>query len=191
MSATTSPADDVPPTVQRTLRFFREQGIWHRTSQNPPVRSCVEAAAQRRRMGTVGIPVCDELKSLLYAYRLEDGVRRFALLHCGGHQRVDLAKVAAVLQADAEPVPGRELAATFGACYGAVTPVLFTDHPDVANIVDTTVVERSHPPFTMMTNSGHLEYAVEFHPRELFAALPRTSVHDIVIGGRRPGGCSL
>ncbi len=178
-SAVPPAADAPPPSVQRALDFFRDRGIWHVPSKNPPVRSCAEAAGQRRRQGAIGIPLRDELKSLLYAYSDEEGHRRYALLHVRGHHRVDLPKASAVLQSIVQRVANAELEMHFRMSYGTVTPVLFADRSDVRHVIDTNVLRGSGPPFTMMTNAGHLEYAVEFRPEEVFAALPRTAVNNI------------
>ena len=171
----------VPPIVERSLRFLYEAGIWHRMSRNPPVRGCREAAEQRRRLGAVGIPLCDELKSLLYVSVDAAGGRRYVVVHCRGHQRLDLDKVTTIVGARVYPVPLDELAARFGSQYGTVTPLLVTEHQHVEQIVDDTVLARFYAPHTVMTNLGHLEYAVEFHAEELFGVLPGTVVADVVV----------
>lgn len=174
-------AEESDCAVERTLRFFRDRGLWHLTSENPPVRSCAEAAAHRRRLGQVGIPLCDELKSLLYAYEDASGLRRYVLLHCRGHQRVDLGKVAATLATTVMPVEAAELLVRFGAEYGTVTPPLLGAREGVRHLVDDTVLARYYPPHTIMTNCGDLEHAVEFRAAALFESMPDVAVVDIVL----------
>jgi prolyl-tRNA editing enzyme YbaK/EbsC (Cys-tRNA(Pro) deacylase) len=178
-----SHVEQTPPTVSRALEFFRRTGIWHTVSRNDPVRSCAEAAAHRRRCDRVGIPLHDELKSLLYRYETGDHSRKYVLLHCRGHQRVDVAEVSVLLRSVVRPVPRQELREQFGADYGTVTPALFAECTDVCHVVDVAVLRELEPPFTMMTNAGDLEHAVEFRPAELFAVLPRTVEARIAVPG--------
>ncbi len=167
-------------TASEVLGLLRRRGAWYRESSNPPVRSCAEAARHRHRLGQVGIPLCDELKSLLYSYRHASSGRQYVMLHCRGHQAVDLAKVQRVVGGPVEAVPAAELALLFNAEYGSVTPLVYVDRGDLRHLVEETVLIRFYPPYTMMTNAGDLEHAVEFRATELFAALPETQVVDLV-----------
>lgn len=170
----------VPTAVGRCLSALRQRGIWHVCSCNPPVGGCAEAAANRYRLGRVGIPLYDELKSLMLAVAKPNGQRSYVLLHTRGHQRVDLGKASSIAGGEVSFVPERELKARFDAAYGTVTPLLPSDAEDVVQIVDHTVVSDLFPPYTMMTNCGHHEFAIEFRAPELFDSLPRTLFHDIV-----------
>ena len=144
------------------------------------MRGCAQAAEHRSRLGSVGIPLCDELKSLLYSYRDTDGKTGYVLLHCRGHQRINLTSVSAMVGRPVRPVSDDELWAEFGAAYGTVTPFLFAGRPDVRHLVDDTLLARFYAPYTVMTNCGDLEHAVEFHAADVFDVLPRSMVGDIV-----------
>lgn len=165
--------------IDKSVEWLKHAKIWHATSANEPVRSCADAAARRRRLGSVGIPLCDELKSLLCAYSV--GTRRlYAMLHCRGHQRFDLAKASAIVGEVLTPISATELAMVFSAEYGTVTPMVFLEHSHVRQFVDDTVVRPFYPPYTTMTNLGDLRHAVEFNSEDLFSATPDTAVADIV-----------
>lgn len=175
------PHERRPERVRRSERFLRDHGVWHLMSVNPPVRSCGDAAQHRHRLGSVGIPLCDELKSLLYACDTDAGGRGYVLLHCRGHQHVDLEKVAAAVGSGVTAVLADELAHRFGLEYGMVAPFLLAGDPGVRHVVDDTVLARFFSPYTMMTNAGDLRHAVEFRPRELFEVVPDVIVRDIVV----------
>ncbi len=182
MTASPRPARSEP---NECLAFLATVGVWHRISHNPPVRSCADAAGQRRRLGNVGIPLCDELKSLMCAYTSPDRQRRYVLVSCRAHQQIDLDKCAVVLGAPVQRIDEDELRAVFGAEYGTVTPFAFAGQPHVHQFVDETVLETFFSPYTMMTNAGDLERAVEFRPAETVAALPSVVVCDIVVDEHR------
>lgn len=167
-----------PPAVIDTVRFLCDQGIWFLVSRNPVVRSCREAAHHRRRLGAVGIPLFDELKSFLAAYEDSEGTRRTAILHCRADQEVDLGRAAAALGArgDVQRLTPEDATALFGAQYGTVHPFRILDPltaESLRQVFDPAVLVRGDPPYTMMTNGGALTWAVEFRPAELVEALQR------------------
>lgn len=179
--ATPAAGTAAPPEVAANLDVLATAGVWHLVSRNPPVRSCADAASRRRRLGGVGIPLRDELKS--FAGRIDGpGPARYVALHIRGHQKLDADRVAAVLRAPFHRVDEDELRTRFGMGYGTVTPFALARHPEVTQIFDTGVVRRDFPPYTMMTNLGHLEWAVEFVPGQLLAGLPGARVADIAAG---------
>lgn len=178
-----------PREVVRNLEVFDREHLWHVVSRNPPVQSCADAARRRNRLGHVGIPLCDELKSNVGVYGSASR-RSFVVAHCRGHQNLDTGKLHGILGAAFERVDGAELESELGLSYGLVTPFHFAAHPHVRQIVDETVLEPYLPPHTMMTNLGHLEYAVEFRPADIFRVLPHVEVADIVEDGdRRASQC--
>jgi len=79
-----------------------------------------------------------------------------------------------------------KLESELGLSYGLVSPFHFAARPDVRQIIDETVLKPYFPPHTMITNLGHLEYAVEFRPSDVFGALPNVEVADIVEGRDPP-----
>ncbi|WP_049793147.1 aspartate/glutamate racemase family protein [Conexibacter woesei] len=175
----------VPEEVARNVAFLSDSGVWHVVSRNRPAFSCADAARKRKRLShrgqEVGIPLCDELKTAVCVVEHEHG-QEFVVLHCRGHQLLDDDKLAAVLGAAVRRMEPDELEQSFDLAYGLVTPFAFAERDDVRQVFDRTVIEPFFPPYTMMTNLGHHEYGVEFQPRELVGALPRSSVEDIARG---------
>jgi prolyl-tRNA editing enzyme YbaK/EbsC (Cys-tRNA(Pro) deacylase) len=166
-----------PERVRRTLDWFRRHGLWCKLSRNSVATSCRDAAARRHRLGHVGIPLYDELKSLCVAvYR--GGERRFALLHCRATSRFDLEAARCVLHADRPlaRVSSDELERRFKTAYGTVTP--FAEPTEFIQVLDAGVLTRLTAPFTMMTNAGEHTWGVEFHPDPVVEALhSETEVH--------------
>ena len=179
----------VPPEVTRNLAFLSKAGIWHLSSHNHAAFSCADAARKRRRLAhsgqCVGIPLCDELKTAVYVV-MRDGGPSVAIVHCRGHQFLDEVKLVEVLGGELRRMRANELEHTFGLGYGLVTPFAFAERPEICQVFDWTVLERFFAPGTMMTNLGHHEFGVEFHPSELFDALPNTVIADIAqVDGQR------
>jgi aspartate/glutamate racemase/prolyl-tRNA editing enzyme YbaK/EbsC (Cys-tRNA(Pro) deacylase) len=155
----------VPAGVQKSLDFFQRQEVWRIVSRNSPATSCRDASARRNRLGSQGIPLHDELKSLCVV-KYRDGNRSFALLHCRAHRRFDLERAAKVLQSDRPLVrlSTTEMLAHFGMDYGTVNP--FVAPSEFEQVFDEDVLGIYPLPGTMMTNLGHHEWAVEFEPQE-------------------------
>lgn len=165
--------------VEINIAYLEQHKVWHLLSQNLVAESCPDAANKRNRLGHTGIPLSDELKSHVAVYT-EGQDRKYVAVHCRGHQRRNDTKLDAVLGRPTSRVHSAELEREFGLRYGMVNPVFFARHPEVLQIFDPSVLERFFPPYTMMTNIGDLETAVEFHPQELIDALPSTMVVDVV-----------
>ncbi|GAA2515237.1 aspartate/glutamate racemase family protein [Winogradskya humida] len=173
----------IPPEVAANLDVLTAGDVWHLVSRNPPVRSCADAASRRKRLGGVGIPLRDELKSALG--RIDaPGPARYVAFHIRGHQKLDEEKVAAILRAPFLRIDEQEVRERFGMGYGTVTPFALARHPEVTQIFDAGVIDRSFPPYTMMTNLGHLEWAVEFVPEQFLAVQANTRVEDVAAGAR-------
>jgi len=173
-----------PAEVQRNLEFLAEHRVWHIVSQNPPVRSCPDAAARRLRLGHEGIPLFDELKSALGVSESSVG-RRYVAVHCRGHQRLDEEKLANLLGAPFRRLGTTELSETFSAHKGLVNPFGLARRGQIQQVFDESVVQRYFPPYTMMTNIGDLNYGVEFHAAEVIAALDAVIADVVEERGRR------
>ncbi|KPA11812.1 hypothetical protein MHK_007983, partial [Candidatus Magnetomorum sp. HK-1] len=60
---------NIPSNVVLTIQFFEKRNIWFKLDRNQgfaEVNSCSEAAHNRSRLGTHGIPLRDELKSYFF-----------------------------------------------------------------------------------------------------------------------------
>ncbi|MGH9278691.1 MAG: hypothetical protein ACRD12_11405 [Acidimicrobiales bacterium] len=150
-------------------------------SRNHEARSCHDAAHKRFRLGTVGIPVWDELKSAFVSYRDVEGTTGYALVHCRGDRRVDYDAVGAAVGASSLPQRLDEATLTrFGMAYGLVNPFEpwarsgAAGHARVTQIFDADLLHPIGTPGTVMTNLGDLTWAVELNARELFERLEHT-----------------
>ena len=106
---------EYPAEVSRNLEFFAAHNIWHVVSENPEVHSCADAAQKRNRLGDVGIPLFDELKSGVGAFISPKG-RRYVAVHCRGNQQLDYEKLQRVLGASYERLANSELEDAFATC---------------------------------------------------------------------------
>ena len=166
--------------------FFDVSNLWSLFSRNSPATSCRDAAARRRRLGTEGIPLYDELKTLCVEIDRRTG-REVGLLHCRADVQFDLAKAASTLGAlsPLRPLSASELEERYDATYGTVNP--FSEGEQLVHVFDTEVLFRVSAPYTMMTNAGDLTWAVEFYPGDVIDALKRvTEVHVAAVA---PHGC--
>jgi aspartate/glutamate racemase len=176
-----------PLAVRDNRRYLESLMLWHRVTTNECAKSCGDAASKRRRLGNVGIPLFDELKSHAAAYDDPSG-RRYVICHCRGNQARDDAKISEIVGQRTERLTEVELTERFDLGYGLINPFFFARQEDVRQVFDSTVLEQYFTPHTMMTNLGHCEYGVEFVPGELVEALPNVTVADIVTADspRRP-----
>ncbi len=176
---------DIPVQVKKTISFFETKKLWFQLSRNLEARSCRDAANKRNRLGHIGIPLHDELKSYLGIYENLNGKLCTAMLHCRGNQELDMHKVKAVLNSKAEitRISSDEMNNRFGLEYGTVNPFMVSSaiHSNkIIQIFDGTVFNDLLPPYTMMTNAGDLSWGIEFMPRDLLNSLRSSFVADII-----------
>ena len=164
----------LPSPVTRVVDFFRQQAIWYVLSENTRATSCRDAASRRNRLGNMGIPLYDELKSLCVVADLPEG-RQYALLHCRAHVHFDLDE-AGLLLGTVSPLrrlSSEELCKTFGMQYGTVNP--FNQTERFIQVFDEGLLRSFTLPHTMMTNAGDFEYGIEFRPGEMIDAVSHVS----------------
>lgn len=164
-----------PSVVKKVESFFKQNGIWYNISKNTRITDgCGIAASERYRLGHKGIPVFDELRSKFGVYTDTDGNQKKVLVHCRGNFELQLDKIKKILSEDFKKLDDGSITK------GLVNPIssTFGEGP-ILQIYDSQVLEDFYPPYTMMTNAGHFEYAMEFIPKELIQVLPNTQVHSI------------
>ena len=171
----------LPERVAAALAFFQRQGVWHVVSRNSSATSCRDAAARRKRLGAVSIPLHDELKSLCVVLYRTDRSRRFVLLHARANARFDLERAGGLLLASRPlaRVAAEELTAHLQTGYGTVNPFSEADH--FIQVFDEDIFRSYSPPHTMMTNLGEHTWAVEFEPAALVEAL-RREAPEVLVG---------
>ena len=172
--------ETIPTVVRDCAQRLLNLDVWHRFSRNGLALSCADAARKRHRLGHEGIPLWDELKSFYGEYMDTTNSRRLFLAHCRGDRELAFDKLAASL--DARSAPKRLILDSTGAEYGTINPFT-TPTTAVTQIFDYELRRPLGTPGTVMTNAGHLRWAIEFDPGELVMKLPDARWADITKGG--------
>jgi len=176
--------NEYPPQVTRYLSYFKKLKLWHIVTKNDESTSCREAANNRYRLGNKGIPIFDELKSNFGSF-LANGEEQYVMVHCRGNQILDDLKLEQILKSKFQRLEPEELERLFGIGYGLVNPFIGFEHNNILQIFDVSIFDHYFPPYTMMTNLGHLRYGVEFKPEEIVDALSKTLISDVVFRDTR------
>lgn len=175
-----------PAAVARVAAFLNDTGVWYLLGRNPEARSCRDAANKRVRLGEVGIPLWDELKSFFGVTRRADGHLQYVLAHCRGDRLVDLDRVARAVGSPStvERLDTAALA-ELGMAYGLVNPFepwAFDGQllaASVLQVFDRDLLTPLGVPGTIMTNAGSLTWSVELDIGQLVHALDHAVVADI------------
>jgi aspartate/glutamate racemase/ribosomal protein S18 acetylase RimI-like enzyme len=162
-----------PKKVEENVNFLNSKNIWFKLEDNVKVISCLEAAANRKRLGHIGIPVFDELKTELGYFINKDKKKEKVLVHCRGNQKIDRLKISSILNAKYQRLESKEY------IKGLINP-FGEEFRNLLQIFDSSIVKTFQPPYTMMTNAGHFNFAVEFDPLALINNLENVLVKDII-----------
>ena len=172
---------DYPTSTKKLIDYVVEKKLWYNITWNHEARSCADAANKRNRLGNIGIPLCDELKSNI-GYYFSNSEKKYLLIHCRGNQMIDDAKVNYLLDSEFIRLPQDELSNLFNCEYGLVNPFYFSsEFPEINQLFDNSVLENFFPPYTLMTNAGDKNWGIEFKPIELLNILQSKLVGDIII----------
>ncbi len=179
--------DKLPKVVKTVEDFFVHKKLWYNLSQNLKAESCADASNKRNRIGHVGIPIFDELKSNFGTYMDKNGQKRYAMLHCRGNQKIDYDKVRNQIGSSFTRLEKEQLTELFSLNYGLVNPFMkIQTEEGILHIFDSTVQQEYFPPHTMMTNASHFEWGVEFRPKELIKNLTNVKVLNIISDETKP-----
>jgi aspartate racemase len=175
---------DLPLNVLRIIEFCAAKGVGFVLSRNVRAGNCRDARSKRYRLGHVGIPLYDEMKSIVCSAGSQAGEEAVVAMHCRGHMAIDFSSVTDLcnLQGPLIPLPEHELRDRFGMEFGTVNPILLElqSNETILNVFDAGVFEAvSKFPGTMMTNMGDHTWAIEFDPKELMNALKGITVGNI------------
>lgn len=181
---------EIAAAVARTVEYLAGRGIWYQLSRNPRARSCREAAHSRHRLGHVGIPLWDELKSFFGQFTDQSGRRRYVLAHCRADHLLDFDALGSALHAVGVPerMDAEHLLA-LGMEYGLVNPFDSWVPVNKSGVISTTVVQVFDTdllrpvgvPGTVMTNAGDLSWGVEVWARDLFDRVEDAMEADVSI----------
>lgn len=177
----------VPHNVFEIIRYCQEKKIIVVFSRNEPAGSCIDASRKRIRSGAhAGIPLHDEMKTLVVTY-LDAGKRRQnAAVHCRGDQSINFSKVARLLpECDAKKkahislLDELSLTKMYRLCYGIVNPVLLDIRSKglMPQIFDAGLPGRPSP--CMMTNAGEHTWGMEFDVSNVIGAIDHYIIGSI------------
>jgi len=95
------------------------------------------------------------------------------LVHCRGNQKLDRLKISGVLNSEYQRITSSK------ETKGLINP-FGEQFRNLLQIFDISTIKKFHPPYTMMTNAGDFEYALEFDVNSLIGALHNTQIEDII-----------
>jgi aspartate racemase len=183
---------DIPANVLMVMRFCCEHHVGFILSRNVKATTCKDARSNRVRLGHIGIPLFDELKSIVFVGFDKQGNKMTIAAHCRGHMSIDGKRLAELLSLSKEPtmMPEEELSETYGMVFGTVNPMLIDvdSHSSVAHIFDVELTKAyARCPGTMMTNAGDHTWGIEFEPAVLIKAMPNSRVCEIAVPDKELG----
>jgi aspartate racemase len=185
--------NEVPANVLTIIRFCCEHRIGFILSRNIKVMSCKDARSNRVRLGHTGIPLFDELKSIVFVGVDNQGERIIIAAHCRGHMSIDKKRLAEMflLRDEPEIMPEEELNEKLGMVFGTVSPMLIDANSNAAvpHVFDEEVTKAyAKCPGTMMTNAGNHTWGIELDPVELINAVTNSRICKIAVPDKELGG---
>lgn len=172
---------EVPDTVKATISFLASRNVWFNISRNKRATSCLEAAQRRSRLGKIGIPIWDEMKSAIYSVPSSTGDRIILAIHCRGDRTVQEESIRAFLSlnSEIERMPADLVEQKLSMGYGLVNPFSEILDEKVIHVFDDDLISMIGVPGTLMTNAGDYEWGVEFYVAELAGRLKRAEVAKV------------
>lgn len=171
----------LPKNVEKSIQFCVHSKIDFVLSRNEDSRSCEDACKKRFRLGDVGIPLHDELKTLVYKGFGKDGHGKIVVVHCRGNVYINLKNVTRLLSLESLPkmMKSKELLRCFEAKTGTVNPMLLeisSDH-HVCHIFDIGLTfSMPNSLKTIMTNAGDRTWGIEFDPKLLISSMKNSCI---------------
>jgi len=160
---------NIPDNVISVLKYCCDKSIGFILSRNTKAMSCKDARSKRSRLGHIGIPLCNELKSIVFRGFNKNNQESIIMAHCRGNCEIDVCSLmdACNLEQSPEIMAESDLQEQYGMVFGIVNPFLAESrwsgrfiHAFDEDISRAT----SMPPGTMMTNAGDHTWAIEFDP---------------------------
>ena len=136
--------ESLPENVKRVITFLTKKNIGFILSRNQSAGNCRDARSKRNRIGHIGIPLFDELKSLIGFVIDKAGKEIIIAMHCRGHRNIDLESVTKILslKTPIKPLPEEKLMKYFNIEFGTVNPILLelNLHKEVLQIFDRGIL---------------------------------------------------
>lgn len=178
--------EEIPPNVMKVIEFCSTKRIGFVLSRNTYAGNCRDARSKRYRLGHIGIPLYDEMKSIIGSAKDANGNIIIIAMHCRGHMAIDFKRVSQLceMQTLVTSLPENELLESFGMKFGTVNPILLdlNSNERVLNVFDSGLLKpMSRFPGTMMTNAGDHTWGIELDPRDLITSTKNKVVGAIAI----------
>ena len=176
---------EIPPKVISILEFCTSNNLGFILSRNQHATSCLDAHKKRNRLGAVGIPLYEELKSYVgIGYDINGKDIIFA-----AHTRADtifnldaISNHLNLITSTVQMLPEEDLIAWYSLSYGIVNPLslYIQSRGKIIQIFDVSLnmYFPSHT-CTMMTNAGDHTWGIEFDPIELKTILTEMPLQTI------------
>jgi len=176
--------ESLPDNVIKILQFCNEHMIGvilSHNANNTKVDSCKYAREFRSRLGHIGIPLYDELKSIILQGTKKNGDELIIAAHCRGHMSIDFNDIRRCCGLKYDPfiISKDDLQKDLNMDYGTVNPILVeinAKRPVIQIFDEKVFIPISEYPGTMMTNAGDLIWGMEFDPMVLKEKLKETQV---------------
>jgi len=176
----------LPQNVDEIIRFCASKNMGVILSRNEKATSCKDARTKRFRLGHIGIPLFDELKSVVFKGYGRDGNEKIIATHCRGHMDIVVDRIAeiCVLKEAPKVMESEELKERFNMDYGTVSPILIeiNSKNTIINIFDISLTyPLACSPGTMMTNAGEHTWGIEFDPILLIKNINNKIIDSIAV----------
>lgn len=174
----------IPESVKNVIQFCCDRNVGFILSRNIKVFSCKDARSNRVRLGHVGIPLFDELKSIVFVGKNNMGKEVIVAAHCRGHMNISVKRLMKLCEFQSLPIilPESDLKSRFGMQFGTVNPMLLdiNSNGKIINIFDVSLTETMEQcPGTMMTNAGNHTWGIEFDPILLINSIYNSRIESI------------
>lgn len=182
-------SDNCPENVKKIIQYCVENKIGYLLSKNQYAGTCRDARSKRYRLGHVGIPLYDELKSIVGMTVDKSGSQIFIAMHCRGHMEIDFKAVQSLLgiKNEIQILSDELLAQKYGLEFGIVNPIslCINSSGSLLQIFDDGLLTPiSRYPGTMMTNAGNHYFGLEFDIAQVIESIPKHKVDSIAIQDR-------
>ncbi|MDR2971772.1 MAG: hypothetical protein LBU83_07600 [Bacteroidales bacterium] len=178
--------DCIPHDVKNVIKHCVDNDVGFVLSRNVKALSCKDARSKRYRLGHTGIPLYDELKSIVFKGNYHDGTECIIAAHSRGHLGIDEHRLSELCQiSDSLTImPEEELRERFNMEFGTVNPITIEINSKgfILNVFDVSITQMMAKSVdTMMTNAGNHTWAIEFDPVILMNSLKQSVIGTIAI----------
>jgi len=175
----------VPDAVLTIIKYCINNQVGFILSRNQHSGNCRDARNKRNRLGHLGIPLYDELKSCVLEGIDSSGSRVIFAVHCRAHKEFSIDAIVNIhnfVESTVKHLPEEELKSIFGMEFGTVNPILLAvrSKEKIMQVFDESVAETiARYPGTMLTNAGNHTWGVEFDPVTLIEKISTEKTYPI------------